>query len=169
MAARNHSQQVIIWKRTGAPTQGKSRTSVKKMTAPANFPLPIVLSRTLSDTSINGKGRQMYVANKFCRLLVKLNFQGSQSDDEDTPCSNTNENSSNGITTVQSEDGSIQGGWSYLIKCVPNLLYHLSICHHTLDWKKYPSNIFPRLDDSWRVPQQQQWNHAPAGDPWKCC
>jgi hypothetical protein len=51
----------------------------------------------------------MYVANASTRILVNLKFQGSQSDDEDAPSSNTNENS-NGITTVQNEDGSIQGG-----------------------------------------------------------
>jgi hypothetical protein len=51
----------------------------------------------------------MYVANTIRGILVNLKFQGSQSDDEDAPSSNTNENSNNGITTVQNEDGSIQG------------------------------------------------------------
>jgi hypothetical protein len=53
----------------------------------------------------------MYVAYTIRGILVKLKFQGSQSDDEDAPSSNTNDNSNNGITTVQNEDGSIQGGF----------------------------------------------------------
>jgi hypothetical protein len=53
----------------------------------------------------------MYVAYTIWGILVKLKFQGSQSDDEDAPSSNTNDNSNNGITTVQNEDGSIQGGF----------------------------------------------------------